>query len=49
MWDFKTDGKIYSSPYVSDGLVYFGSNDRKIYCLDAVKGRKNMGIWKQEA
>jgi len=41
VWEFKTEGSITSSPCVSDGCVYFGSSDKKLYCLDAKYGKKN--------
>jgi outer membrane protein assembly factor BamB len=31
-------GAIYSSPAIVDGRVYIGSNDRNVYCLDALTG-----------
>lgn len=37
-WKFRTDGPIYSSPVVGDGLVIFGSHDNNIYALDAING-----------
>jgi outer membrane protein assembly factor BamB len=37
-WTFKTDSAIWSSPVVDAGAVYFGSNDRGIYALDAARG-----------
>ena len=39
MWSFKTDGPITSSPTVINGTVYFGSNDGKLYALDASSGQ----------
>jgi len=40
-WTFTTDGPIqHSSPAVVDGIVYIGSNDMKIYALDAETGNK---------
>ena len=33
-WKFKTKGKIFSSPVVSDGVVYFGSSDNHLYAVD---------------
>jgi outer membrane protein assembly factor BamB len=37
-WTFKTAGAIWSSPALSDGTVYFGSNDSAIYALHADRG-----------
>jgi eukaryotic-like serine/threonine-protein kinase len=37
---FKTEGKIWSSPTVSQGTVYIGSFDKKLYALDAATGAK---------
>lgn len=41
-WTFTTGGKIHSSPAVSNGIVYFGSQDYYIYAVDAATGRQ---IW----
>jgi len=41
-WVFATGGKVASSPAVVDGKVYIGSDDHKLYCLDAYTGSK---IW----
>ena len=44
---FKTGSEVFSSPSVSNGVVYFGSNDGFVYALDATNGdllwRTNMG------
>ena len=42
LWDYATGESILSSPAVSDGKVYIGSNDDKVYCLDATTGTQ---IW----
>ena len=34
IWRFKTDGDVWSSPAVSDGVVYFGSNDGYLRALE---------------
>ena len=39
-WVFSTDAPIHSSPAVVDGTVYVGSQDSKLYALDAVTGAK---------
>ena len=44
-WNFTTGGGIISSPSVVDGRVYFGSQDKNVYCLDARNGRL---LWKFE-
>jgi len=41
-WTFTTGGSIKSSPAVVDGIVYFGSNDGKIYAVNADTGAE---IW----
>ena len=34
IWEFKTGGDVYSSPAIgSDGTVYVGSNDNKLYAI----------------
>ena len=42
IWEFETGGEVYSSPAVSDGYVYVGSDDGYIYCLNAKTGSK---VW----
>jgi outer membrane protein assembly factor BamB len=43
LWEFKTGGRIVSSPVVADGIVYVGSDDHAVHAIDAAKGRE---IWK---
>jgi len=38
-WTFKTDGKIFSSPIVQDGIVYIGSEDGNLYAINEKTGR----------
>ncbi len=45
LWKFKTDDAIYSSPAVSNGVVYIGSEDSYIYALEGSNGSL---IWKYE-
>ena len=33
IWKFDTDGYVYSSPALYNGSIYFGSADRKVYCV----------------
>ena len=41
IWEFKTGGPVQSSPAIgSDGTVYVGSNDNKVYALDGNTGTK---------
>src|SRR5690349_639242 len=37
-WKLKTGGAVYSSPAVSDGVVFVGSNDGRLYAVDAESG-----------
>jgi outer membrane protein assembly factor BamB len=37
-WKFRTGGKVFSSPAVYEGSVYVGSNDGRLYALDAATG-----------
>lgn len=41
-WNSTTGGKVESSPAIVDGIVYVGSNDRRVYALDAGTGDR---IW----
>ena len=46
LWEFETGDYVYSSPAIGiDGLVYFGSFDRKIYALVGQTGIKK---WEYE-
>lgn len=38
LWTFSTDGVIEGSPTVVDGTVYFGSDNQKLYAVDATDG-----------
>src|SRR5258708_2941808 len=42
-WKFKSYGKIFSSPAVSDGIVYIGSEDHNLYAIDQKTGKQ---LWK---
>jgi outer membrane protein assembly factor BamB len=42
LWNYTTSGGVYSSPAVADGMVYVGSFDDRIYCLNASTGTQ---IW----
>ncbi len=44
-WKFMTGGGVVSSPSVAYGRVYFGSQDKNVYCVDA---RDSELIWKFE-
>ncbi|MCP3914664.1 MAG: PQQ-binding-like beta-propeller repeat protein [bacterium] len=41
-WTFEAGGAIASSPVVSNGRVYVGSDDQNVYCLDFETGEK---VW----
>jgi outer membrane protein assembly factor BamB len=43
LWEFKTGGRVLSSPVVADGAVYVGSDDHFVYAIDAAKGS---ALWK---
>lgn len=45
VWEFDTGDEVHSSPAVSDGHVYVGSDNAKVYCLDANTGNK---VWEFE-
>ncbi len=46
IWKYKTEGKIKSTPVVSEGVVYFGSDDNKFYALNTSTGEE---LWKFES
>ena len=37
-WRFQTEGAIRSSPVISGGVIYFGSNDGRLYAIEAENG-----------
>jgi len=39
LWNFTTKGAVISSPSLENGKVYFGSQDKSIYCLNARTGK----------
>ena len=43
IWSFFSEGPIRLAPTVYDGKVYFGSDDGKVYCLEATDGSP---VWK---
>ena len=38
VWEFQTDGVVESSPTVVNNTVYIGSNDHRLYAIDADTG-----------
>jgi len=44
-WKFHTNGYVFSSPAVVDGVVYFGSTDHNFYAVHLADGRLK---WKME-
>ncbi len=42
-WKFTTGDRIMSSPVWSDGVIYFGSDDKNMYAVDAETGHQK---WK---
>ncbi len=34
LWTFATEGEIWSSPAVQDGVAYIGSDDQSVYAID---------------
>ena len=41
-WSFQAGDRVYSSPAVADGIVYIGSDDSRVYALDAETGAE---VW----
>ena len=37
-WSFDAQGRVWSSPLLLDGRVYFGTGGGEVYWLDARKG-----------
>jgi hypothetical protein len=43
LWQFETGGEVWSSPAIgSDGTVYVGSYDKKLY---AINGKSGVKLW----
>ena len=38
-WKFKTDGKVFSSPAIMNGIAYAGSEDSNLYAVDVSTGK----------
>ncbi len=45
-WIFYADGPVRLAPVFGNGRLYFGSDDGRLYCLEAATGKK---IWSFEA
>ena len=46
LWEFETRGSVSSSPAIgSDGTVYIGSGDKKLY---AINGKSGVKLWEFE-
>ena len=46
IWEFETGAEVYSSPAIgSDGTVYVGSEDKKLY---AINGKSGVKLWEFE-
>ena len=39
LWSFQTGGKIWSTPVIRHGIVYFGSHDKNVYALNVGDGK----------
>ena len=39
IWEFMADSRIVAEPAVSSGRVYFGTENRRFYCLKAATGK----------
>jgi len=39
-WKYETGGEVKSTPVVSNGIVYVGSDDHKVYALNAANGKQ---------
>ena len=45
LWAFETGGGVYSPAIGSDGTVYIGSTDKKLYAINGKNGAK---LWESE-
>ncbi len=43
-WGYKTDGPVYASPAADGDLLFFGSDDSKLYALD-ISGVTPVSLW----
>jgi outer membrane protein assembly factor BamB len=43
-WGYKTDGPVYSSPAADGNILFFGSDDAKLYALD-ISGVAPVSVW----
>jgi len=43
-WGYKTDGPVYSSPAADGDILFFGSDDAKLYALN-VSGSTPVSLW----
>jgi outer membrane protein assembly factor BamB len=43
-WGYKTDGPVYSSPAADGDILFFGSDDAKLYALN-VSGLTPVSLW----
>ena len=51
VWSFSADGQIWSTPAVSDNMVYVGSLDRNLYAISLereLESGDSRLIWKYE-
>ncbi len=46
LWRFVTEGPVRLAPVYSDGMIYAGSDDGCVYCLDAESGKL---VWRHRA
>ncbi|MFF3392292.1 PQQ-binding-like beta-propeller repeat protein [Streptomyces sp. NPDC002669] len=44
VWSFYAGDEVMTKPTVANGVVYFGSNDRNLYALDAATGKKRWSL-----
>ncbi|MFJ2898065.1 PQQ-binding-like beta-propeller repeat protein [Streptomyces sp. NPDC087218] len=44
IWSFYAGDEVKTKPTVANGVVYFGSNDRNLYALDAATSKKRWSL-----
>jgi len=46
IWDFKSEGVVYSHPAIAGNILYWGSGDHDLYAMNLATGEV---LWQYEA